>query len=64
MEQVGRAHRRAFGAGIPVRFHLDLMILAELAVEVAVWRRVQQPNPRCSRFDCCRVALSGLAPLV
>jgi len=40
------------------------MILAKLAVEVAVWRRVQQPNPRRSRFESCRVALSGLAPLV
>jgi len=48
----------------PVRLHVEPMILAKLAVEVAVWRRVQQTDPRRSPLDACRLALSGLAPLV
>jgi hypothetical protein len=38
-------------------------VLAELAVEVAVWRRVQQTNTGRIPLDAFRVTLSGLAPV-
>jgi hypothetical protein len=51
-----------------VRLHAGLTILAKLAtalaVEVAVWRCVQQTNPGRTPRDAFRVALSGLASLV
>jgi hypothetical protein len=51
-----------------VRLHGGLAILAKLAtalaVEVAVWRCVQQTNPGRAPLDELRVALSGLASLV
>jgi hypothetical protein len=51
-----------------VRLHAGLAILAELAtalaVEVAVWRCVQQTNPGRTPLDAFRVVLSGLAALV
>jgi hypothetical protein len=51
-----------------VRLHAGLTILAKLAtalaVEVAVWRCVQQTNPGRTPLDAFRVALSGLASLV
>jgi hypothetical protein len=51
-----------------VRLHAGLTILAKLAtalaVEVAVWRCVQQTNPGRTPLDAFRVALSGLESLV
>jgi hypothetical protein len=51
-----------------VRLHAGLTILAKLAtalaVEVAVWRCVQQTNPGRTPLDAFRVARSGLASLV
>ena len=51
-----------------VRLHAGLTILvklaAVLAIEVAVWRCVQQTNPGRAPLDEFRVALSGLASLV
>jgi hypothetical protein len=39
-------------------------VLAELAVEVAVWRRVQQTNTGRIPLDAFRVTPSGLAPVI
>jgi hypothetical protein len=51
-----------------VRLYAGLTIVAKLAtalaVEVAVWRCVQQTNPGRTPLDAFRVALSGLASLV
>jgi hypothetical protein len=51
-----------------VRLHAGLTILAKLAaalaVEVALWRCVQQTNPGRTPLDTFRVALSRLASLV